>query len=67
MKFYRAIEKRTDLRVAYIVTDDDRRFQAVARRIPIGSKKKATRRVNLLVLAPREVRVDAMFAFELQF
>ena len=32
--YCRAIEKAKDLRVAYIVTDDDRRFQAIARRLP---------------------------------
>ncbi len=34
--FCRAIKKAKDLRVAYIVTDDDRRFQAIARRLPDG-------------------------------
>ena len=34
--FCRAINKAKDLRVAYIVTDDDRRFQAIARRLPDG-------------------------------
>lgn len=32
--FCRAVEKACGLRVAYIVTNDDRRFQAVARRLP---------------------------------
>ncbi len=32
--FIKAIKKAKDLRVAYIVTDDDRRFQAIARRLP---------------------------------
>jgi adenine-specific DNA-methyltransferase len=32
--FVKAVSKATDLRVAYIVTDDDRRFQAIARRLP---------------------------------
>ena len=32
--FCHAIEKANGLRVAYIVTNDDRRFQAVARRLP---------------------------------
>ncbi len=33
-KFCNAVEKKDGLRIAYIVTDDDRRFQAVARRLP---------------------------------
>jgi adenine-specific DNA-methyltransferase len=32
--FCNAVEKSADLRVAYIVTNDDRRFQAVARSLP---------------------------------
>lgn len=32
--FVKAVNKAKDLRVAYIVTDDDRRFQAIARRLP---------------------------------
>lgn len=32
--FCRAIEKAARVRIAFIVTDDDRRFQAVARRLP---------------------------------
>jgi adenine-specific DNA-methyltransferase len=34
--FIRAVKKQAGLRVAYIVTDDDRRFQAIARRLPEG-------------------------------
>ena len=34
--FIKAVVKANDLRVAYIVTDDDRRFQAIARRLPDG-------------------------------
>jgi len=34
--FIKAMNKAKDLRVAYIVTDDDRRFQAIARRLPEG-------------------------------
>lgn len=34
--FIRAVNKVAGLRVAYIVTDDDRRFQAIARRLPGG-------------------------------
>lgn len=34
--FIKAVQKAQDLRVAYIVTDDDRRFQALARRLPSG-------------------------------
>jgi len=30
------VEASTCLRIAYIVTDDDRRFQALARRLPDG-------------------------------
>ncbi len=33
-EFLRAVRKRAGLRVAYIVTDDERRFQALARRLP---------------------------------
>lgn len=32
--FIRAVQKAPSLRVAYIVTDDDRRFQAIAKRLP---------------------------------
>ncbi|MEI2807430.1 MAG: hypothetical protein V9G18_16310 [Albidovulum sp.] len=32
--FCEAVAQGQGLRVAYIVTDDDRRFQAVARRLP---------------------------------
>jgi adenine-specific DNA-methyltransferase len=34
--FIKAVGKAEGLRVAYIVTDDDRRFQAIARRLPNG-------------------------------
>lgn len=34
--FIKSVKKRAGLRVAYIVTDDDRRFQAIAKRLPIG-------------------------------
>lgn len=34
--FIKAVSKTKDLRVAYIVTDDDRRFQSIARRLPEG-------------------------------
>jgi adenine-specific DNA-methyltransferase len=34
--FIKAVSKVTDLCVAYVVTDDDRRFQAIARRLPGG-------------------------------
>lgn len=34
--FIKAINQARDLRMAYIVTDDDRRFQAIARRLPSG-------------------------------
>jgi adenine-specific DNA-methyltransferase len=32
--FLRAVRQTKDLRIAFIVTDDDRRFQAIARRLP---------------------------------
>lgn len=34
--FIKALRKAADLRIAFIVTDDDRRFQAVAKRLPDG-------------------------------
>ena len=34
--FCKAVNKTKDLRIAYIVTDDDRRFQAIAHRLPDG-------------------------------
>ena len=34
--FIIAIQQTPGLRIAYIVTDDDRRFQALARRLPVG-------------------------------
>ncbi|MEX1187051.1 MAG: DNA methyltransferase [Gemmatimonadaceae bacterium] len=34
--FLKAVRKSKDLRIAYIVTDDERRFQALARRLPEG-------------------------------
>lgn len=34
--FLKAIRKASDVRIAYIVTDDERRFQALARRLPEG-------------------------------
>lgn len=34
--FNKAVSKTKDLRVAYIVTDDDRRFQSIARRLSEG-------------------------------
>jgi len=34
--FIKAVSKAKNLRIAYIVTDDDRRFQAIARRLPEG-------------------------------
>lgn len=34
--FIKAVSKAKDLRVSFIVTDDDRRFQAIARRLPDG-------------------------------
>jgi len=34
--FIKAVNKAKGLRVAYIVTDDDRRFQAIAKRLPNG-------------------------------
>jgi len=34
--FIKAVSKAKDLKMAFIVTDDDRRFQAIARRLPAG-------------------------------
>lgn len=34
--FIKALAKATEIRIAYIVTDDDRRFQAIAKRLPDG-------------------------------
>ena len=34
--FLKAASKAKALRIAYIVTDDERRFQALARRLPEG-------------------------------
>lgn len=34
--FIKAVHQTPGLRIAYIVTDDDRRFQALARRMPDG-------------------------------
>lgn len=34
--FCKAVNKTKELRIAYIVTDDDRRFQAIAHRLPDG-------------------------------
>lgn len=36
MPFIKAVSKTKELRVAYIVTDDDRRFQSIARRLSKG-------------------------------
>jgi adenine-specific DNA-methyltransferase len=36
--FINAVSKARTLQVAYIVTDDDRRFQAIARRLPEGAE-----------------------------
>ena len=32
--FYKAIDAQSDIKIAYIVTDDDRRFQSIAKRLP---------------------------------
>jgi len=34
--FIKALAKAAEIRIAYIVTDDDRRFQAIAKRLPEG-------------------------------
>lgn len=34
--FVKSVQQTKGLRIAYIVTDDDRRFQALARRLPAG-------------------------------
>ena len=36
--FIHAVSQSSGLRVAYIVTDDDRRFQAIAKRLPDGNE-----------------------------
>ena len=33
-EFYKAINTQIDFKIAYIVTDDDRRFQSIAKRLP---------------------------------
>jgi adenine-specific DNA-methyltransferase len=33
-EFCDAVQAKSGIRIAYIVTDDDRRFQSVARRLP---------------------------------
>ena len=35
-EFLKAVRKASDLRIAYLVTDDERRFQTLARRLPDG-------------------------------
>ncbi len=35
-QFIHAVSAANGLRIAYIVTDDDRRFQAIAKRLPDG-------------------------------
>jgi len=34
--FIKAVGEKPNMRIAYIVTDDDRRFQAIAQRLPNG-------------------------------
>jgi adenine-specific DNA-methyltransferase len=34
--FIEAVNQAKGIRIAYIVTDDDRRFQAIAKRLPSG-------------------------------
>jgi len=34
--FIHAVRAANELRIAYIVTDDDRRFRAIAKRLPDG-------------------------------
>ena len=36
--FIKALNKAKELRIAYIVTDDDRRFQAIAKRLPSSAE-----------------------------
>jgi len=36
--FIKALNNTKELRIAYIVTDDDRRFQAIAKRLPNGAE-----------------------------
>ena len=33
-EFYSAIDTESDIKIAYIVSDDDRRFQSIAKRLP---------------------------------
>ena len=33
-EFYKAINAQTNIKIAYIVTDDDRRYQSIAKRLP---------------------------------
>jgi adenine-specific DNA-methyltransferase len=33
-EFYKAIDTQSEIKIAYIVTDDDRRFQSIAKRLP---------------------------------
>jgi adenine-specific DNA-methyltransferase len=35
-RFCKAVSKASDLRIAYVVTDDDRRYQSIVRRLPHG-------------------------------
>ena len=37
-EFYNAIDTQSNLKIAYLVTDDDRRFQSIAKRLPKGVK-----------------------------
>jgi len=37
-EFLRAVRKAEELRIVYIVTDDERRFQALSRRLPEGAE-----------------------------
>jgi adenine-specific DNA-methyltransferase len=33
-EFYKAVDAQGEIKIAYIVTDDDRRFQSIAKRLP---------------------------------
>jgi len=35
-EFYKALNAQTNIKIAYVVTDDDRRFQSIAKRLPKG-------------------------------
>lgn len=44
--FIKAVRGAHHLRLTYIVTDDDRRFQAIAKRVPDGVEPRPSFRVS---------------------